>query len=307
MPNGISYVSIGVADLAVAEKLWVEALGLEIIARRQGPDPELGKLWNLPADQFVDQMLVRSPGAATGQLHFVQFRESGEAVRKGASPTDLGAKNIDVNCVGMPELVEKLIGAGYSFRSEISEYEVGDIHAREVRMPGHDEVNIVFIEILSKGFEVEYSPKGFAALTSFVVIVPNTLVESKFYQHVFGFDEIMHHRITGPGIEEAVGLPKGSALDMRLCGSPDNMFGRMELIKYEGLSGENLFHRAVPPATGILRCGFRTDKLDELLKRVELQGTPVGRIFEIDAIFGAGRIVEFASPAGLQIEVIQPV
>ncbi len=307
MPNGISYVSIGVADLAVAEKLWVEALGLEIIARRQGPDPELGKLWNLPADQFVDQMLVRSPGAATGQLHFVQFRESGEAVRKGASPTDLGAKNIDVNCVGMPELVEKLIGAGYSFRSEISEYEVGDIHAREVRMLGHDEINIVFIEILSKGFEVEYSPEGFAALTSFVVIVSSTLNESKFYQDIFSFDEIMHRRITGSGIEAAVGLPKGSALDMRLCGSPDNMFGRMELVAYEGLSGENRFPRAVPPATGILRCGFRTDRLDELLKRVELQGTPVGRMFEIDAIFGAGRIVEFASPAGLQIEVIQPV
>ncbi len=305
MPNGISYVSIGVADMAVAEKLWVEALGLEIVARRQGPDPELGKLWNLSADQFVDQMLVRTPGASTGQLHFVQFREPGEAVRKGAAPTDLGAKNIDVNCVGMPDLVEKLSGAGYSFRSEISEYEVGDIHAREVRMLGHDEINIVFIEILSKGFEVEYSTEGFAALTSFVVIVSSTLKESKFYQDIFGFDEIMHHRITGSGIEAAVGLPKGSALDMRLCGSPDNMFGRMELVAYEGLSGENRFSRAVPPATGILRCGFRTDKLDELLKRVELQDITVGRIFEIDAIFGAGRIVEFSSPAGLQIEVIQ--
>jgi catechol 2,3-dioxygenase-like lactoylglutathione lyase family enzyme len=307
MPNGISYVSIGVADMAVAEKLWVQALGLEIVARRQGSDPELGKLWKLPADQFIDQMLVRTPGASTGQLHFVQFREPGEAVRKGAAPTDLVAKNIDVNCVGMPELVEKLSGAGYSIRTDISEYEVGDIHAREVQMSGHDGVNIVFIEILSKGFEVEYSPEGFAAITSFVVVVPSTLTESKFYQDIFGFDEIMHHRITGPGIEAAVGLPKGSALDMRLCGSQDNMFGRMEFINYEGLSGENRFSRAVPPATGILRCGFRTDKLDELLKRVELQGTTVGRMFEIDAIFGAGRIVEFVSPAGLQIEVIQPV
>ncbi|HJP05347.1 MAG: hypothetical protein CL799_01970 [Chromatiales bacterium] len=305
MPIGISYVSIGVADMASAEKLWVKALGLEIVDRRQGPDPELGKLWGLPADQFANQVLLRTPGAETGQLHFVQFREPDEPVRKGAAPTDLGAKNIDVNCTDMPELAEKLRGAGYSFRSDIAEYEVGGIHAREVQMPGHDEVNIVFIEILSQGFEVNYSPQGFAALTSFVVIVPGTLIESRFYQDVFGYDEIMHHRITGPGIEEAAGLPKGTALDMRLCGSEDNLFGRMELIEYEGLLGENRFRRAVPPATGILRCGFIVESLDDVVTRASGMSIDVKHSGDVDAIFGNGAMALLNSPAGLQIEVLQ--
>jgi hypothetical protein len=285
--------------MAVAERLWVDLLGLEVVARREGPDLELAKLWELPAAQIIDQLLVRTPGAETGQLHFVQFNEPGEAVRKGAAPTDLGAKSIDVNCKGMPELVAKLREAGYSFRSDISEYEVGDIRAREVQMPGHDDVNVVFIEILSEGFEVNYSPEGFAALTSFVVIVPDTLTESRFYQDLLGFEELMHHRITGPGIEEAVGLPEGTALDMRLCGAEDNLFGRMELIRYEGLSGENRFQRAVPPATGILSCGVVIDSPEE-------KGLTLGHGLVTDTIVGNYRVCEITSPAGLRIEVCTP-
>lgn len=305
MPNGISYVSIGVADIEVTQELWVDALGLEVVARRRGPDPELGKLWALSADQFVDQVLLRTPGAVTGQLHFVQFSEPAESVRKRAAPTDLGPKNLDVNCTDMPALVETLRAAGYSFRSAIAEYEVGGIHAREVQMPGPDDVNVVFIEILSKGFEVTYSMKGFAALTSFVVIVPSTLTDSLFYQNLFGLEEIMHHRISGAGIEEAVGLPKGSVLDMRLLGKPDHLFGRMELIEYEGLSGEDRFSRAHPPATGILRCGYVVDSIDDFITTADEHGVRIERSIDVDAIFGAGRVVELTSPAGLRIEVMQ--
>jgi len=292
--------------MAAAERLWVDLLGLEIVARHKEPDPELAKLWKLPAAQIIDQLLVRTPGSETGQLHFVQFNEPGEPVRRGAAPTDLGAKSIDVNCTGMPELVAKLREAGYSFRSDISEYEVGDIRAREVQMPGHDDINVVFIEILSKGFEVNYSPEGFAAMTSFVVIVPDTLTESKFYQDMFGFEELMHHQISGAGIEEAVGLPKGTVLDMRLCGATDNLFGRMELIEYEGINGENLFVRAEPPATGILRCGFVVDSAGEFLARAEQQGLAPGQGLVADTIVGNHRVYEITSPAGLRIEVLAP-
>ena len=115
----------------------------------------------------------------------------------------------------------------------------------------------------------------------------------------------MHHRITGPGIEEAAGLPKGTALDMRLCGSEDNLFGRMELIEYEGLLGENRFRRAVPPATGILRCGFIVESLDDVVTRASGMSIDVKHSGDVDAIFGNGAMALLNSPAGLQIEVLQ--
>jgi hypothetical protein len=164
---------MGVADMAVARALWVEQLGLEIIGRRVGPDAALAGLWDIPAEQVVEQLLLGSPGATTGRLHFVQFRDPQPPIREGAATTDLGAKNLDVNCVDMPRLVAGLKQSGYKFRSAIAEYEIDGIQAREVQMPVHDALNLVLVEVLSKGFDVDFTNNGFAALTSFVVIVPD--------------------------------------------------------------------------------------------------------------------------------------
>ncbi len=217
---GIAYVSIGVQDMRAVTELWVELLGLEVAAVSAGPDPELGKLWNLPAEQFTGQMVLRTPGADGGYLHFVQFANPGEAVRAGAATTDRGAKNIDINCVGMPALVARLRAAGYQPRSEIAEYEVDAVRVREVQLAVHDGLNLVLIEVLSAGFEVDLTAAGTAGLTSFVVIVDDTAAEAAFYQQLFGMADIMHHRIAGPEIESAAGLPPGTVLDMRPARPP---------------------------------------------------------------------------------------
>lgn len=303
MSKAISYLSIGVADIAVAEAFWVQQLGLEPVRRRLGPDPELARLWQIPADQISAQLVVRTPGAATGWLHFVQFSNSGAAVRSDARPTDLGAKNIDVNCVDMPTRVALLEAANYRFRSPPVEYEVGDVHARESQLPVHDGLNVVLIEILSGGYELAWSPRGFAAVTSFVVIVEDPDAESMFYQQVLGLDELMHHRISGAAIERAVGLPAGTTLDMRLLGCRSSVLGRMELIRYEGLKGENLFARAVPPATGILSCGYQSGSLDRLAAAAQKLGLETKNPARYELLTGSGLIMQMRSPAGLQLEI----
>jgi catechol 2,3-dioxygenase-like lactoylglutathione lyase family enzyme len=301
----IAYVSVGVADMAVVRQLWVEQLGLEVLETRQGPDAELGKLWNLSADQFVEQLLLCTPGATTGWLHFVQFREPAAAVRSGAAATDLGAKNLDVNCTGMPDLVAGLITAGYQPRSAIGEYEIDGIQVREVQIPVHDDLNLVLIEVLSAGFEVELSPQGYAALTSFVVIVPDVTAETDFYLQLFGMERILSHELSGPEIEMAAGLPAGTVLNLKLLGAPDNLFGRMELIEYMGVQGDNRFSRAVPPATGILRCGFRVASLADFAIRAESLDVQISHPVEVATIHGSGRVVELASPGGLRLEIVE--
>ena len=305
MVDAISHVTIGVANLQPVFDLWIERLGLETVARRQGPDPGLAALWGIPAGQIADQILIRTPGAETGWLHFVQFGEPGAPVRAGAAVTDLGPKNIDVNCKDMPARYAELQALGYKFRSAIVEYELGRIHAREAQMHGHDETNIVLIEILSGGFEMNYSPTNYAAMTSFVVIVPNTKIESRFYADVFGLDELMHHRITGPAIEEAVGLPGGSALDMRLMGREQQFFGRVELIEYENLPGTNRFPLAKPPALGTLHCSFSMGSLDQFLARARQQGSKAIVHDQVDTIFASGPMCSVFSPAGLRIDVFE--
>jgi catechol 2,3-dioxygenase-like lactoylglutathione lyase family enzyme len=304
-PVNIAYVSVGVADMRAVRELWIEQLGMEVRAHREGPDPEMARVWNIPADQFVEQLLLGTPGAETGLLHFVQFREPADPVRNNAATTDLGPKNLDINCTGMPERVERLSRAGYSFRSAIGEYEIDGIKAREVQMPVHDDVNVVLIEVLSSGFDVDYSKAGFAALTSFVVIVPDAEVEAAFYRQMFAMESIVRHQLSGPAIEMAAALPAGTVLDLHLLGCPDNLFGRMELIEYRGVTGDNRFRRAKAPAAGILGCGFSVDSLDRFLADAAAQNITIMRSLQADTIVSSGLMVELQSPAGLQIRVVQ--
>jgi len=303
MIDAIGHVTVGVADLAPVRDLWIDHFGLEVVVARNGPDEGLATLWDISPDRIAAQLLLRTPGAATGWLHFVQFNDPAAPVRQAAAPTDLGPKNIDVNCRDMPARYAELEEAGYAFRSAIVEYEVDDIHAREAQMPGHDDINVVLIEVLSEGFDIDFSPAGYGAVTSFVVIVPDTCVEADFYTDVFGLDEVMHHRITGPGIEEAVGLPPGAALDMRLMGRAGKLFGRMELIEYEGLAGVDRFARARAPALGTLGCSFAVDSVQAVCRRARAAGLDFEEYDNIDTIIGRGDRAILYSPAGLRIEI----
>lgn len=303
MTDAIAIVTIGVADMEPVRSLWVDVFGLEIAATRSGPDADLARLWNIAPERIADQLLLRTPGADTGWLHFVQFTDPDKPVRRGAAPTDLGPKNIDVNCIGMAARHAELVAAGYTFRSDIAEYRVDDIHVLEVQMPGHDDTNIVLVEILSAGFEVEYSPAGYGAVTSFVIVVPDARAEADFYRDVLGLDEVMHHRITGPGIEKAVGLPKGAALDMRLMGRERNLFGRVELIEYVGLGGTDRFGLAKPPATGALHIGFAAPSIGALTEAA--LGIEAHDFGAVDLIYGRGRVAALRSPAGLRIELFE--
>jgi len=304
MTDAIKHITIGVADLTAALKLWTGRFGLDVIARQTGPDTGLGILWDIPADQIADQALVRTLGADTGWLHLVQFDRPDPPVRWDAATIDLGPKSLDVFCRDMPARCAELETDGYRFRSPISEYEVGDLHAREAQMPAHDDTNVVLIEVL--GWDIRLSDAGYGGVTSLVVIVPDTEVEGAFYTELFDLDELMHHRIAGPAIEQAVGLPKGSALIMRLMGREAERFGRMELVQYEGLTGIDRFPLAKAPALGTLHCRFQVDSVEAFVERAGQAGAAVRHYGSIRTIFGLGRAAAAYSPAGLRVEVFEP-
>jgi len=210
-----------------------------------------------------------------------------------------------VNCTDMESRVATLREAGFDFRSAISDYTIDDIAAREVQMPAHDDTNVVLIEV--RDWPLQLSPRHFGGVTSFVMTVPDTVAEARFYHDLFGMRLLMEHRITGAAIETVVGLPRGAALDMRLLGSPDNFFGRVELICYEGMSGANLYPRARPPATGALGCRIRVNSVARLLERAVAGGYAVRDRGVVGLLFGQARLAQLASPAGCLVEAYEAV
>jgi catechol 2,3-dioxygenase-like lactoylglutathione lyase family enzyme len=288
MTDAIAHITVGVADIERALRLWRDTFGMEVVGQRDGPDEALAALWGLGPGGIAAQALIRTPGTTAGWLHLVEF----------ADPAALGPKNLDVYCDDIHARVTDLRQDGWEFRSRVVDYSIGDIEASEVQMPGPDETNIVFVHVA--GQAMPFSTCGYAGVTSLVVIVPDLDAEVDFYRDTFGFDELIRHRIGGAEVEEMIGLPAQTGLELSLLGRAEQLFGRVELIRYDGAPGADRFALACAPALGSLHCAFRVESVDATLARYAGDGE---RHEDLRTLFADGDVGVLRSPAGMRVEV----
>lgn len=306
--GAFSHVTVGVARLAEAVDWWRRHFGFEVRDLRAGPDPELGRVWGVTADRITGQALVATPlgpgrFAGAGQLHLVEFADPAPAVRAGARPHDRLPKNLDLYTRDIAARYADLEALGVSFRSRWGEIPAGDLRFREVHLAGHDNLNVVLLEVIGPGYATTLSPRGFAGIGPLVTIVGDAAAEARFYGDVLGMETTLALRLTGPEIEATVGLPPGAALDIRVFGDPAEPLGRIEIIEYEKMPGEDRYPRARAPATGILHANYQVPDLDAVRERLARAGVPFTEHGPVRALYGQGPLVSFRSPAGFRIEV----
>lgn len=302
--GAFSHVTVGVRSLDEAIAFWSDNFGLEATARREGPDPGLAALWDIDPAGIGRQAMMFMPGARLGGMHLVEFRNPAPPAREGAKPYDLLPKNLDLYTVDLPARYEELQTAGHRFRGPwVTMPGPAGLSFREAHLPGHDEINVVLLEIIGPGYETPLTRQGFAAIGPLVTIVPEGNAEVRFYVDVLGMATTLELLITGPDIERMVGLPPGAGLDLRVFGDPDEPLGRIELIDYQQVQGENLYHRATPPATGILHVNYRVPDLAPFRSRLRKGAVPFREEGRVAALYGTGDIISLRSPAGFRIEV----
>lgn len=304
-PGAFSHATVGVADLDLALALWLDSFGFELRGRREGADPELSRLWGLEPSRIARQALVYTPGAQAGGLHLVEFHDPLPPVREGAQPFDLLPKNLDLYTVDLPARQRELAAAGHRFRSDWVEVPgPGDLRFREVHMAGHDGLNIVLLEVIGPGYETPLSPCGFAGIGPLVAICDDLGAEARFWHEQLGLETTLEFLLAGPEVERMVGLPPGAGLDLRVYGDLADPLGRIELIEYQRVRGEDRYPRAMPPATGLLHAVWRVDELEPLRQRLIDAGVMVNEHGRIAAVYGSGPAISCASPAGFRIEVL---
>lgn len=300
--GAFAWVTVGVSDLDAALSLWRDQFALEVIARRDGPDAELAGTWGIDAGQITRQALLRAPGVNSGALHLVEFGAPGAPVRAGAAVFDRLPKNLDVYARDLPDRYEELQAAGFEFRSAWVEMPApGGSSFREAQMAGHDETNIVLVEVL--GTDYLHSAAGYAGIGPLVLVVGDADAETRFYQSVLGLQNIMEHVLAGPKIESMVGLPAGAGIDFRVLGAGSDPMGRIEVIEYQRAAGEDRYGRARPPATGILHAGWQVEDLESVQRHLRRRGLRWQDHGRIAAVYGSGRVISLHTPAGFRIEI----
>lgn len=302
--SAFSHATVGVANLATAVSFWQDNFGFEVAARRDGPDAGLATLWGLKAADITRQALVRTQTARAGWLHLVEFARPAAPVRQGVQVFDHLPKNLDIYTKDMDRRFEELSALGVQFRGRpITSPGPAGLTFKEVHLAGHDETNVVLLEIIGPGYDTCFNARGFAGIGPLITIVGSLEMEEDFYQGVLGMEMTLDIRLGGPVMEKMIGLPAGAALLLKVYGDPDELLGRIEVIEYQQTRGSNLFERARPPALGTLHVNYQVPNLRGLRKRLRLAGVGATEHGDLDLLYGQGPILSFKSPAGFRIEV----
>jgi len=298
-----SSITIGVSNLEDVLAFWRGEFGFDILSRDDGPDEGLNVLWDLPPDAIRAQALVTTPGLDHGQLHFVEFKEPGPAVREGAQTFDLAPKNLDVYVRDLPARFEAMKAAGFHFRADTySEVTAQDgTRFREIHLSGHDAINIVLLELLDES--LNFSDKGAAGIGFAIQTVADGKAERAFYLAGLGLDLITENLFEGPEIEKMVGLPKGAGLDVSIVGDKASPYGQVELVEYQQVKGEDLYPRAKPPACGLLHLNYRLEDLKPFKDRLRQKDMAFIEQEVTAPLFDSSKVLYITTPAGFGLYV----
>ena len=294
---------VGVESLSTALAFWHETLGFAIIEQLSGMDRDLVTLLDMPEDGVAAQAILGVDKHQTSSLlHLVEFKYSDRPVRIHASPTDLCPKNIDLYSEDLDRQYQHLENAGYPFRAPWQLLEVDDPSGlkavKEGQVPGHDETNIGFMELVN--MSLPFTEAGYSGMGPLVTVVNDADKEQEFYTKYMNLELCMTHQFSGPEIEKIVGLPKGKALDMRLLGDTNSWFGRIELIEYQGIAGNDLYAKAHAPATGALHLVYKTSNYIQSLDNLaEYNGK--GQELSLASGRYQGNILPVTTPAGFKL------
>ncbi|MDB2644013.1 hypothetical protein N9Y37_06135 [Luminiphilus sp.] len=298
-----SWVSIGTSDVAAACHFWVDMLGFECIDRAEGDDPGLRQHWQLTGRQIRRQAMLQSPGAAFGAIHLVEYDTAAATVRQDAAVFDLCPKNLDIYVDDLPLRMAELTARGVRFRNEqYSEAVSPDgVHFREIHLAGHDDINIVLLQIM--GGDALPTSSGFYGVGPLVCIVNDPAAEKAFYRDVMGLALTHDNILAGPEIEQMIGLPAGCALEVSIWAQIGQSLGEVELVTYQGTQGANRYPRAVPGARGVTHLNWWVEDMAAWKDHLVQLNVPFNRSRLSGRLMQSRESVRLHSPAGLSIEV----
>lgn len=292
---------VGVGDLNEAHSLWIDTFGFDLVAVRDGADPDLAALLGTAPDNIARQSLVRMDNAAFGMLHFIEWATPGPTVRGGANAFDLCPKNLDIYVDDMPQRFADVVAQGYRPRNETySEVTAPDgTRFREAHLPIHDDINVVLLQLLDS--DILCNGLGFAGVGPLILIVPAAQAEARFAEQVLGLEKHHDNILEGPEIEKMIGLPSGTAIDVSVWASPESVLGQLEFIEYRGVSGEDLYPRVAPMARGVLYINYLVNDMRAMQSRLSGAGTAFRSHGHLELLHGSGEVISFAAPGGARM------
>lgn len=285
-PRGIRAVTLMVADVDAAMRLYRDVLAYEVLedGRVTGRDNDLlREAWGLPRGEALRVATLRAAGARDGAVRLVELvpRELAR-VTDGARPWDHGyVKHVDVFTDDVRAQYQRAVALGHVFLSAPFTYAVPwgpRVTATEAHLPTDDGLKLAFARMDGaprRAFGEAAAAAPFTELAAVTRIVRDYDAEVAFARDVLDCVPAFDMVVDDARVVAGLGLPPATRLRCCFIGPPAAVGGKVGLVAYEGpgvADARALLAAAPPGARGARVLTFDDDEVRSRGARAVVHG-----------------------------------
>ncbi len=313
--NGFREVVFSVHDLERSEKFYKEVAGWEVFHRGVANIGQ-AKFWSLKNNPRIEEVLLRNKGKNEGYLRLIKFHKVEQRqIRSSGRTWDTGGIfNVNTRVKDIKEKFRLMQNWGWNAYSDPIKFKFGRFEVSEVLVKGHDGVIVAMIQRFAPPLEGYPNLRDWSHFFNSTQIVKDIDKSHDFYVKKLGFQVYIYSDgSTKKDGANVLGMPHNLAGDINrkvyIVHPKKNNFGSIELLQFEGATGEDFSEYAVPPNLGILMLRFPVKGLEKYAQQIQAKGVklevPIKEI-KIEP-YGKAKVFAVRSPDGAWIEFFEEV
>ncbi len=311
--EGFRETLFSVYDLDGAVALYEEVAGWEV-AHRGVAGPDQARFWNLDPSQRIEEVLLVNPGDDQGFLRLVRFPGAEQQqMRPGAQTWDTGGIfDVNVRVTDVHRKLAELQRHGWLSYSEPVEFRFGKFVVREVLAQGPDGVVLAMIERVEPTLEGWPNLREFSYIFNATQVVRDFDASFAFFVDKLGFKVYLeHHGASSEAGPSVLGLPQNLTTEIprrvAIVSPKGDNFGSVEILAFDGATGQDFSARAVPPNLGHLALRFPVSDAGAYLAQLRSHGIEPAAGPAVVEIAPYGPVQGFAiqAPEGAWLEFLE--
>jgi len=296
--------------------LFTEHAGWEVRSKSK-INAGLAALWNLPDTAKGREILLANKGSTSGFIRLIHLKGVDQDwIRANDRPWDTGGIfDLNLRVVGMNDLRDVMLAAGWQGDSEPIQYQFGPFEVIEWILRGPDGVRFALIERLKPTLEGYPNLKIISRTINATQIVKDMAASRAFYEDVLGMEIYLEHsgpsdkpgpNVLGLTYEDSTSVTRNVYIYNRF--DPQTL-GSIELLSYDGASGADLSAKAAPHNLGLSVLRFEVNDLAETMRVITSRGGEfVSSPIEMKlAPYGDVKIAAMTAPEGARLEFFERI
>ncbi len=304
---------ISVRDFAPTRDFMVEVAGYEVVGSG-ALDPAWLAAWSLPEGASGAYELLASPGKTVGWVRLVRFDGvDRDLMRPGAQVWDQGGLfSLMVRAEDAAEVMDAAHARGWSVFNQPQIFNFGGLVIKNVVVRLPDGANLAVYSRVDPPIEGWDDLEGFSYPFNTMAMVHDIEAERIFFEQGLGFSPFWAGDYLDPvEVDTNFALPDNLSDEIprrtAILQQRPGEDGRIELMEFVGLSGQDFSARSRPPNLGILGVRLPVEDLDASLGRLAALGfePAAGPGEGVLAPYGSIEWAAVRSPSGIIVELFE--